>query len=309
MAKRVKVYGSLNQLTDELDEKLRQFNERPDGLSLRQKVLMLVPIHDRMRSLGVSVAVGEGLNARAGIKRIMEYLVRHVGVVIDGVELDIVSGISEYARRIRQLRVEEGYRILTGASRDDFSGVILKPDQYLLASAIPDTDLARRWHVANRIRKTPGSVQSRVLQFLTENVGKIVTTEELAYVARNRREFGRRTRELRTEEGYAVATRFSGRPDLNQGEYVLLSTTRIAEPHDRHISEAVQKRVYERDGNTCRLCGWNISQLDIDPRFLELHHVQMHAHRGSNDEDNLAVLCNICHDDVHAGRQTYPPKG
>ena len=88
------------------------------------------------------------------------------------------------------------------------------------------------------------------------------------------------------------------------GEYILPSGERIAEPHDRHIPESVQKRVYERDENKCRLCNWNQSAwTQDDPRFLELHHLEPHEAGGENIEQNLAVVCNKCHDDVHAGRR------
>ncbi len=148
-----------------------------------------------------------------------------------------------------------------------------------------------------------GSKQ-RVLAYFRESVGHVVTTEELAYVAKGAKEFARRSRELRTEDGYAIATRFTGRPDLGMGEYILLSAERIAEPHDRHIPEPVQKHVYERDRNTCRLCNWNQALwTPDDPRFLELHHLEAHETGGENIERNLAVVCNKCHDDVHAGRR------
>jgi 5-methylcytosine-specific restriction endonuclease McrA len=40
-----------------------------------------------------------------------------------------------------------------------------------------------------------------------------------------------------------------------------------------------------------------------DPRFLELHHLEAHAAGGENIEQNLAVVCNKCHDAVHVGRR------
>ena len=304
MARRVRVY-KVADLIDEIDGRLKNFNLSVGSLSLRDKVLQLVEIHFKSRCLGVSVVVEEGLSPSAGKERILVYLQRHVGIVIDGVELDIVSGISDYPRRIRQLRVEEGYRIVTGASPDEDSGVNLKPDEYMLVSADVDLDASRRWIVANRIRKQSGGAQSKILAFLKENVGKVVTTEELYYVSGNKKEFGRRTRELRTEEGYAIATKSTGRPDLQVGEYVLLSLVRVAEPHDRHISADVQKEVYQRDQNTCRNpdCNWNMDQwTQEDARILELHHIQAHAQRGENTARNLIVLCSRCHDEVHAGR-------
>jgi len=306
MARRVKAYAP-EDLIDELNAKLHSFRVNLKDLSLRQKVLALVEIHYQTRCLGISSVAVNGIDSKAAVERIKVYLQKHVGIVIAGVELEIVSGISEYARRIRELRVEHGFPILTGQSRDEDSGVFLKPDEYLLTDDQPDSDLARRWHVANRIRKMGGGAKHRILQYLKENVLRKVTTEELAYVAKKKHEFGRRTRELRTEEGYAIATKTTGRPDLKVGEYVLLSVDRIAEPHDRHITVEVQRVVYERDGNRCQNpeCGWSMRQWSqADPRILELHHRLRHADRGSNTPENLVVLCNRCHDDVHAGRLT-----
>ena len=48
-----------------------------------------------------------------------------------------------------------------------------------------------------------------------------------------------------------------GSDDLRPGEYVLLDSERIAEPHDRKITVEVQQVVYQRDENTCRKCMWN----------------------------------------------------
>ena len=308
MARRIRV-ASVDSLISEIDRQLNQLKIDLTGSTLRQKVLQLVELNYESRCLGVSVVVADGLSPTAAMDRIQGYLQRYVGEVIDGAELDVVSGISEYARRVRELRIERGFRILTGASPDEESGVRLKSDQYMLTSNTVDSDLARRWHVANRIRKGAGGAKAKILQFLKENVGHVVTTEELAYVSGDKSEFGRRTRELRTEEGYAVATRFTGRPDLNAGEYVLLSLERVAEVHDRHIPSEVQREVYERDNSTCQQCGWNmVKWTTADARILELHHLTTHATRGSNSADNLLVLCSYCHDEVHAGRIILPAK-
>lgn len=269
---------TIPSLVAEIDAKLKRLSKELSNLSLRDKVRRLVEIHDNVRDLGVSVVRQGGIDAEGARERIRLYLCEYVGEVIDGAELAIVSGISEYARRIRELRCEEGYQITSGASPDPDAGVDLLPDQYVLVSKSPDLDASRRWHVANRIRRGPGGSRDRVLKFLQENVGKVVTTEELAYVAKSAKEFGRRARELRTEGGWPIATRFTGRPDLSNGQYVLESLKRIAEPHDRHIDVDVQRAVYERDENTCRSCGWKIDRQSPDDfRFLELHHIQDHA--------------------------------
>lgn len=293
-------------LITQIDERLTAFGRDRHSMHLRDKVLQLVEIVEDTKDLGVNVVCEHGWTKGGARERIRLYLIEYVGLVIDRAELEVVAGISEYPRRIRELRKECGYQIASGASPDPETGIDLKPDQYMLVQVQPDTDAARRWHVANRIRRSGGAAQERIREYLIENVGRILTTEEIAYVAKTS-EFGRRTRELRTEQGYAIATRFTGRPDLAPGQYVLQSSKRMTEPHDRRIPEAVQRDVYERDENQCRLCGWNMSRWrDDDPRILELHHVTEHAEGGKNLANNLIVLCSSCHDSVHAGRLDLP---
>lgn len=61
-------------------------------------------------------------------QRILEYLLKNVGVVITSRQLQEASGwAAEWARRVRELRDEEGYQILSHKDRAD-----LKPGQYLL---------------------------------------------------------------------------------------------------------------------------------------------------------------------------------
>lgn len=287
-----------------IDCQLDAFSGSYVDLSLRERVAKLVSIRHGTDDLGVSVvhdSIKCDANARA---RIEAYLIQNVGRVVNSDELAIVSGVSEYGRRVRELRVEMGYRIFTGASSDEATGLEIKPDEYLLTDAEPDRDSARRWHVANRIRKMPGGAKGRILAYLKENVLRVVTTEEIRYVAKSN-EFPRRIQELRTEEGFSIATHFTGRPDLRQGEYVLLDTERIMEAHDRRISVDVQQAVYQRDNNSCRICNWEPTDWSReDPRILELHHSISHAEKGTNTADNLVVLCSKCHDEVHAGRVT-----
>ncbi len=59
--------------------------------------------------------------------RIREFLIANVGKVVTTQKLRKVGGISEYARRIRELRDEEGYPIKSHVDRAD-----LKPGEYIL---------------------------------------------------------------------------------------------------------------------------------------------------------------------------------
>ncbi len=61
-------------------------------------------------------------------KKILDFLLLNVGRVIQGKEIFAASeGASEWARRVRELRDEEGYCILTNKDRAD-----LKQGEYLL---------------------------------------------------------------------------------------------------------------------------------------------------------------------------------
>ncbi len=302
MAKRRPQKG-VNELIAYIDRELRKFGKVRKGVSLRNNVIALARLRQALDDLGVSTLAEGGISAKGARERIKLYMREYVGEVIESVELEVVTGISEYARRIRELRVQFGYHIASGASPDPHSEVDLRPDQYILVDGEPDQDAARRWGIVNRIRRGKGGSKDKILQFLKENVGKVVTTEELAYVANKVKNYPRRIRELRTESGYSIATRLTGRPDLKVGQYVLLSAERIAEPHDRQIPDEIQKTVYERDKSKCKVCGWTQDRWSKrDPRILELHHLEHHKEKGSNREENLTVICSKCHDEVHSGK-------
>lgn len=70
------------------------------------------------------MAVRKGARAK-----LREYFIENVGRVLDAEELRAVAGISEWARRIRELRNEEGMNIQTHNDRSE-----LKPGQYILVS-------------------------------------------------------------------------------------------------------------------------------------------------------------------------------
>lgn len=279
---------------------------------LRDQVLSLVPAHTILFKLGSSLMDDElTTSAKA---RILSYLLKHTRLVVKGEELMVVAGISEYARRIRELRVQEGWPVVTGSTLkkmveegeitlDDLnikSESSLKASQYMLLNDECDREAAHRWNSANRIRKSNGSVKDKILAYFCENVGNYISGEELQYLAPNAKEWARRVRELRTEEGWPIATRNSGYPDLPVGFYIL-EKNRQAPRHDRVIPDMVRVEVLERDDYKCRHCNWSYeSKRKGDPRvMLELHHINYHKDGGKNIASNLISLCNVCHDSVH----------
>jgi hypothetical protein len=221
----------------------------------------------------------------------------------------VISGIQEYARRVRELRVQLGWAIASGvtiremreAEDEDVPSELngMRPSDYMLLSDMQDRDAAHRWNVANAIRKERGSVRDKLLKFLRANISQGVTNEELRYVAGDRTEWARRVRELRTEFGWPIATKTTGRPDLSVGVY-LLQADRQSPEHDRHIPDDVRREVLRRNGYKCHKCNWTHTEWNSsDPRHLELHHVKPHGKGGENVEGNLETLCTVCHDKLH----------
>ncbi len=77
---------------------------------------------------------------RVGAKtKLREHFLSNIGRVMDSDELREVSGNqSEWARRVRELRTEEGFQILTHNDRSE-----LKPGQYLLENSKPEPAFER----------------------------------------------------------------------------------------------------------------------------------------------------------------------
>ena len=81
---------------------------------LRPKVLALVPIFHGLRDLGKALIPSE--YASAARDRILYYFREYPRIIINGDELLVVSGIQEYARRVRELRVQFGWGIASGVT-------------------------------------------------------------------------------------------------------------------------------------------------------------------------------------------------
>jgi len=294
------------QLKQQLIQLLTVF-ETGATADLRTQVLTLLPVWDCLKELGTSLLPAD--MARSARDRILLYLRQYPCQIISHKEIMIIAGISEWARRVRELRVEYGWAIMSGTTAREMqeTGELvnipdcseMKPEDYILVNAYQDKEAAYRWNVANEIRKSAGGAKAHILEYLRRNVGNPVCGEELRYVANNTTEWARRVRELRTEDGWPVRSRQNGRPDLAVGVYVL-EGDRQAPTHDRKIDDRVRRDVLVRDQYCCKDCGWSREQWNADdPRYLELHHLEHHAAKGSNTVGNLKTLCNVCHDVLH----------
>lgn len=297
------ILSELKLLLSEFDALLKQDD-------LREKVKHLAVTFQTLRDLGVAVFNHNSDHIRSARERILQYFKKYPNELIDGDEIMVVSGIQDYPRRIRELRVQFGWQVVSGVTlkemieNGDYEALNtdhIKPDCYILIAETQDKEMAFRWNLANSIRKKKNlSVRDRILDFLRNNTGKIISGEELRYVADNKTEWARRVRELRTEYGWPIYTSNTGRLDIPRGMYILEEDRQNAE-HDRAIDDTTRVKVLTRDQFSCRKCNWKRDLIHPDdPRVrLELHHVLAHARKGGNDADNLVTLCNVCHDLVH----------
>ncbi len=314
--------GDIETIRANLLKLLINFKKELRSPNLRAKVQALVPAYHLLRDLGSSLIPSE--RTASARDRILFYLRKYPRCVVEGDELMVVSGIGEWGRRVRELRVQFGWWIYSGvmlgdmledardtgnmadiASLKSALGVdpsTIKPDQYVLMRTDQDRQAAHRWNVLNVIRKKRVSVTEKIIEYFRKNVGEEITGEELKYLAKDKKEWARRVRELRTEQGWPIATKNSGRDDLAIGVYVL-EEDRQAYEHDRSIPDPIRVAVLQRDEFKCvePNCGWHRGMLSPDdPRkMLELHHVEHHRNRGENTIDNLITLCNVHHDERH----------
>jgi hypothetical protein len=80
-----------------------------------------------------------GKRSQGSRVKLRAYFLANLGRVMDAQELRVAAGnISEWARRVRELRTEEGFQILT---HHDRAG--LKPGEYLLENPKPQPAFAR----------------------------------------------------------------------------------------------------------------------------------------------------------------------
>lgn len=230
---------------------------------------------------------------QGGKAKILAYLKERVGKDVYGEELRVASGIHEWARRVRELRVEDGYEIAE-----------LGRSTYRLESAKPNRERAKQWQLANELRNRRGSARDRIGDFLEANVGQVVTRDQIDYVARIA-EGSRRVRELRDEYGWPIESHVDDR-DMQPGEYRLISKAKKdrRDPSQRLYPDDLRQRVFERDKYTCQACGRDRAKAEAagDKRFyLEVHHKVAVADElaalAPKERNKLGNLVTLCHSD------------
>lgn len=130
-----------------------------------------------------------------------------------------------------------------------------------------------------------------------DNIGRVLDSEVLSQVG-GKSEWARRVWELRGQEGYEILTH-KDRSDLKPGQYLLLSAEKRENASDRGISKETRAYVIDRDGNTCQMCSVAAGEthpFDGRPARMQLGHVIDKSKGGSDEADNLRLLCSVCNE-------------
>lgn len=126
------------RLVEELRARMRHMNERLAHLDVHS-----AQTPDEQAAFWDSyIADAEGvirsvhsivqLQGGSGKERMLRYMIAHVGEPVEGTTLAAISGVLDWARRIRELSDQFDYAIAT--SKTDSS---LRPGQYCLRSGTP----------------------------------------------------------------------------------------------------------------------------------------------------------------------------
>ncbi|SFH52959.1 5-methylcytosine-specific restriction endonuclease McrA [Actinopolymorpha cephalotaxi] len=220
-------------------------------------------------------------------QRVLAYLRSRIGQKVPKEELRGVAGIYEWARRIRELRVEHGWAIVTNVQRPD-----LKPGEYVLEHDQPDRLLADDWALAKRLRNSKESGKDRGLKYLQALSPRSADKDQLAYVMQIQSR-ARRIREL-DEEGWEIQSNVDD-PSLAPGSYRLASLER--RPPRTRKAIKLRHTILERDGKQCQDCGRSPDKNHVT---LQIHHRVFVSQGGTNDPENLITLCSDCHAGRHA---------
>ncbi len=216
-----------------LEVLVKQLHARLENPEIGERVAHLVAIHRVLRDLGAGLAVGLSAEpSTSGRARVLAYLRLQVGRIVHTEELMIVAGIGDYARRIRELRTQEGWPIISGAAMRDVSKDLVRRgrsaeappqmvvEEYILVEDARDEDAIARWRRAGVLRGQRRPILARITDYLEAAAGRRVTAEELRYVAHDESDWIDALAALADRGcqilGYAVPD-----PSLPYGIYVL----------------------------------------------------------------------------------------
>ena len=167
------------------------------------------------------------------------------------------------------------------------------------------------------IKSTKGEAyKPRILKWFKLNLGKIVTSEQLAIIpgsdGKPISHNMRRVFELRDEDGYNIINHKDNKSlnlKLKVDEWILLEVNPNPKKiRNRGVNKRIMYEVFNRDNNTCQVCGRTPE--DDDP-FKEGHKIKLHVgHLKSHKQqdgsianvgrkltiEDFITLCNVCNE-------------
>lgn len=159
----------------------------------------LVQVHHHLRDLGASIGASLAPeNSNSGRARLIAYFRAQTGKIVHTDELMIVAGIGDYPRRIRELRSQEGWPIISGLAVRDMRQLAkgdrdalrtvpsaIAPDEYLLLQDRQDKAAPARWTEIAAMRKREAPVRTIIREFFERFPNQHITAEELRYLVGN----------------------------------------------------------------------------------------------------------------------------
>jgi HNH endonuclease len=156
----------------------------------------------------------------------------------------------------------------------------------------------------------PKGSKALILDFFLANMGVILESKDIQAASGGASEWGRRTRELREDEGYQILSH-KDRADLKPGQY-LLETTKRLPAFKRDISKETRAWVLERNGYTCQMCG--VAAGDPDPLGgtrsvrLAMGHIKDKSKGGDDSPQNLRAVCTNCNEGLQNAALPKPDR-
>jgi len=144
--------------------------------------------------------------------------------------------------------------------------------------------------------------------------GKRFRKAQLRAAIQDREQIDRRVRDLRGKHGWVIHN-YRDDSTLSREEHLLVKIgdpvwdPAYLAPRGDAVSAAIRRRVFDRDGNRCIVCG--IAAGEEYPTLpgvrarLTVGHLVPRARKGQNDPDNFRTECAICNEP--ARHLTAPP--
>lgn len=311
----MQVYTS-NDRTKEIIHRLysllHEFEKHLDDDHIRPKVQGLLPIYAYASSLDLRNSLFPKDTVDDPTSRLLHFCLLNPHRILSGEELAFVAGDWRWDSYMKDLHFKFGWPVVCGPtavqlvedreySLDGVDIEYLRPNDYVLIDTIQDRGAAFRWYIAKRIRKKVKDPTKAISKYLKENVGYPVFAEEIRYVSNDYPRWSKFLKEMRTEYGWPIFSRNTGRPGLSVGMYIL-EDDRQSPCHDQKISDETRLALWERDQFRCRQCGWSQENYSASNRkHIQLHHLK----ENPVSTDDIVTLCSVCHETLHTALDEF----